>query len=203
MISTNHIQAMSASIAAHIEESMATKKRVLEGDTTVLGEIAEIVIAALRRGNKVLFFGNGGSAADSQHLAAELIGRFRRERAALPALALTTDSSILTALANDYSYDIVFARQLQAFGRAGDVALGITTSGNSANVLRAMETARTLGMKTIGFTGESGGKLKEQVDVCFCVPSRETSHIQEMHITVGHAVCEMIERELFENQSDA
>ena len=203
MISTNHAQAMSASIAAHIEASMATKQRVLEGDTAVLGEIAQIVIEALRRGNKVLFFGNGGSAADSQHLAAELIGRFRRERAALPALALTTDSSILTALANDYSYDIVFSRQLQAFGRAGDVALGITTSGNSANVLRAMETARALGMKTIGFTGESGGKLKGLVDVCFCVPSRETSHIQEMHITVGHAVCEMIERELFENENDA
>ena len=203
MISTNHAQAMSASIAAHIEASMATKKRVLEGDTAVLGEIAAIVIEALRRGNKVLFFGNGGSAADSQHLAAELIGRFRRERAALPALALTTDSSILTALANDYSYDIVFSRQLQAFGRAGDVALGITTSGNSANVLRAMETARALGMKTIGFTGEGGGKLKGLVDVCFCVPSRETSHIQEMHITVGHAVCEMIERELFENETDA
>ncbi len=203
MISTNHAQAMSASIAAHIEASMATKQRVLEGDTAVLGEIAAIVIDALRRGNKVLFFGNGGSAADSQHLAAELIGRFRRERAALPALALTTDSSILTALANDYSYDIVFSRQLQAFGRAGDVALGITTSGNSANVLCAMETARALGMKTIGFTGESGGKLKDLVDVCFCVPSRETSHIQEMHITVGHAVCEMIERELFENRDNA
>ena len=203
MISTNQAQAMSASIAAHIEASMATKQRVLGGDTAVLGEIAAIVIEALRRGNKVLFFGNGGSAADSQHLAAELIGRYRRERAALPALALTTDSSILTALANDYSYDVVFSRQLQAFGRAGDVALGITTSGNSANVLRAMETARSLGMKTIGFTGESGGKLKDLVDVCFCVPSRETSHIQEMHITVGHAVCEMIERELFENQNDA
>jgi len=203
MISANPTHALAANMVAHIEESMATKKRVLASDPGVLGRIAEIVVAALCRGNKILFFGNGGSAADAQHLAAELIGRYRRERAALPAMALTTDTSILTALANDYSFDIVFARQIQAFGRKGDVAIGISTSGNSANVLRAMETAKAMGLHTIALTGEGGGKLAGLVDVCFRVPSSSVSHIQETHITVGHALCDVVERELFDNRGDA
>jgi D-sedoheptulose 7-phosphate isomerase len=198
VISTNHTQTLGASIAAHIEASIATKQAVLEAHVDTLGRIAGILTGALCRGNKILFCGNGGSAADSQHLAAELIGRFRRERAALPAIALTTDTSILTALANDYSYDLVFARQVEAFGREGDVVVGISTSGNSPNVLRAMDTAKALGLHTIGLTGASGGKLKDMVDVCFCVPSNDTCHIQETHITVGHAVCELIEKELFD-----
>jgi len=203
VISANTTQALAATIAAHIEESMAAKKRILESDVGVLGRIAEIVVAALCRGNKILLFGNGGSAADAQHLAAELIGRYRRERAALPAMALTTDTSILTSLANDYSYDIVFARQVQAFGRRGDVAIGISTSGNSANVLRAMEVAKAMGLHTIALTGEGGGQLRDVADVCFCAPSRSVAHIQEMHITVGHALCEVVERELFDNRGDA
>lgn len=202
MISTNHAQTLGATIAAHIEASIATKQRVIEAHLSTLGTIAEIITGALCRGNKILFCGNGGSAADSQHLAAELIGRFRRERAALPAIALTTDTSILTALANDYSFDVVFSRQVEAFGREGDVVVGISTSGNSPNVLRAMDTAKALGMQTIGLTGENGGKLKEIVDVCFCVPSGDTCHIQETHITVGHAICELIEKDLFDANGD-
>lgn len=202
VIRTDRTTLILARIAAHFEESVATKKRVVETQLDVLADIALLLVEALRDGKKVLFCGNGGSAADSQHLAAELIGRFGRERASLPAMALTTDTSILTALANDYSYDYVFARQIEAFGRPGDVAIGITTSGNSPNVLRAMETARARGMKTIGLSGEGGGKLENLTDICLCVPSRNTSHIQETHITVGHVICDLIERELFDEHGD-
>jgi D-sedoheptulose 7-phosphate isomerase len=202
LINADRIALFQETIAAHLEESLATKQRVLDGHLDVIASMAEILVDTLRRGGKVLFCGNGGSAADSQHLAAELIGRFRRERASLPAMALTTDTSILTALANDYSYECVFARQVEAFGNGGDVLIGISTSGNSPNVLRAMETARNLGMRTIGWSGEGGGKLAETAELCFRVPSRETSHIQETHITVGHIVCELIEKELFERHGD-
>lgn len=150
----------------------------------------------LREGRKILLFGNGGSAADSQHIAAELVSRFRRERAALPAIALTTDTSILTAISNDYGFEEVFARQVEALGQEGDVVLGISTSGNSPNVLNAVRKAAEIGMKTVGFTGQDGGKLKECVDVCFRVPSQSTPHIQEVHIAVAHALCEVIEEAL-------
>ena len=203
MISANTKQTLAAGIGAHIEASVAAKQRLLESELDTLGRIAEIVLAALCRGNKVLLFGNGGSAADAQHLAAELIGRYRRERAALPAIALSTDTSILTALANDYGYEVVFARQVQAFGRRGDVAIGISTSGNSENVLRALQMAKSMGLHTIALTGEGGGKVRDLVDACFCAPSRSVAHIQEMHITVGHALCETIERELFDKPGDA
>ncbi|UCE03522.1 MAG: D-sedoheptulose 7-phosphate isomerase [Candidatus Latescibacterota bacterium] len=190
--------ALGSQIAAQIQESIEVKQRTLDQQIAVLTRAAEILIAALRAGQRVLFCGNGGSAADSQHIAAELVGRFRRERAALPAIALTTDTSILTALANDYSYADVFSRQVEALGRPGDVLVGISTSGNSPNVLAAVRTAQAIGMATIGLTGEAGGELRENVDVCFCAPSTSTSHIQEAHITVAHALCELIERELFE-----
>jgi D-sedoheptulose 7-phosphate isomerase len=202
VIETDRKALVEAAIATHFEESVATKKRVLESQLEVIGNLATLLVDTLRSGGKILFCGNGGSAADSQHLAAELIGRFRRERASLPAMALTTDTSILTSLANDYSYDYVFARQVEAFGNPGDVLIGISTSGNSPNVLRAMETARALGLKTVGLGGDGGGKLAGVTDLCLCVPSRETSHIQEVHITVGHIVCEWIERELFEKHGD-
>lgn len=150
---------------------------------------------AIENGNKVLFCGNGGSAADSQHLAAELIGRFKKERRSLASIALTTDTSILTAIANDYSYDDIFARQVEGLGRSGDVLIGISTSGNSKNVVKAIEMARSIGMHTIGFTGEGGGKMAELCDLTLTIPSKVTARIQEMHILAGHIICEIIEED--------
>lgn len=161
-------------------------------------EKAAISIAeALKNGNKVLFCGNGGSAADSQHIAAELVGRFKKERAALPAIALTTDTSIITALANDYEYSIVYSRQVEALGQEGDVLVGFSTSGNSANVLKAVETARTKGLITIGFLGADGGKLKGLVDIALVVPYNGSDRVQEIHILIGHIVCDLVESSLF------
>lgn len=161
----------------------------------VIQLMAERCKEALKSGNKVLFCGNGGSAADAQHLAAELIGRFQKERRSLASVALTTDTSILTAVANDYGYDEVFARQVEGLGRSGDVLIGISTSGNSANVVKAALKARDTGMHTIAFTGEGGGKLKDICDITFAVPSKVTARIQEMHIMVGHIICELLEEE--------
>ncbi len=162
----------------------------------VIKDVAAALTAALRSGHKILLCGNGGSAADAQHVAAELLGRFARERAAWPALALTTNSSVMTAVANDYDFDRVFARQVEGLAVAGDVVVGISTSGTSPNVLRALETARAKGCFTIGFTGETGGRLKDLSDVCFRAPSTQTPHIQEAHIVVWHIVCELVERDL-------
>lgn len=150
---------------------------------------------ALKDGHKVLFCGNGGSAADSQHLAAELIGRFKKERRSLPGIALTTDTSALTAIGNDYGFDDVFSRQVEGLGRAGDVLIGISTSGNSKNVVKAIEMARSIGMHTIGFTGEGGGKMAALCDLLFAVPSKVTARIQEMHILAGHIMCEIAEED--------
>ncbi len=161
----------------------------------VIQLMAERCKEALKAGNKVLFCGNGGSAADAQHLAAELIGRFQKERRSLASIALTTDTSILTAVANDYGCDEVFARQVEGLGRSGDVLIGISTSGNSANVVKAALKARDTGMHTIAFTGEGGGKLKDICDITFAVPSKVTARIQEMHIMVGHIICELVEEE--------
>lgn len=161
----------------------------------VIQLMAERCKEALKSGNKVLFCGNGGSAADAQHLAAELIGRFQKERRSLASVALTTDTSILTAVANDYGYDEVFARQVEGLGRSGDVLIGISTSGNSANVVKAALKARDTEMHTIAFTGEGGGKLKDICDITFAVPSKVTARIQEMHIMVGHIICELVEEE--------
>ena len=161
----------------------------------VIQLMAERCKEALKSGNKVLFCGNGGSAADAQHLAAELIGRFQKERRSLASVALTTDTSILTAVANDYGYEEVFARQVEGLGRSGDVLIGISTSGNSANVVKAALKARDTGMHTIAFTGEGGGKLKDICDITFAVPSKVTARIQEMHIMVGHIICELVEEE--------
>lgn len=155
---------------------------------------------ALARGNKIVFCGNGGSAADAQHLAAELVGRYLIDRAPLPALALTVDTSALTAIANDYSFDEVFARQLGGLGQAGDVLVAISTSGNSRNVLRAIEVAREKGIATIGLTGQSGGQMRQLCDICICVPSDRTNHIQEMHIAVGHMICGQVERKLADDR---
>ena len=167
---------------------------VLEGSTT------EVLVNAFKQGNKALLFGNGGSAADAQHIAAELVGRFAFDRPALPALALSVNSSCVTAIGNDYGFDRVFSRQLEALARPGDIAIGISTGGNSANVLRAMSTARKIGLKTIALTGRSGGNLRNAVDYCICVPSNETPRIQECHILVGHIISELVEREIFHEE---
>jgi D-sedoheptulose 7-phosphate isomerase len=187
-------------VADRIRESMAVKQALLRNDEflTLVAEVARVIVESLRKSGTVFFFGNGGSAGDAQHLAAELAGRYLRERQGLAGLALTTNTSCLTAIANDYGYDSVFARQLQAMGSAGDIAIGISTSGNSANVLRAVETAREKGMITVGMTGTDGGKLKSLVDYCLCVTADHTARIQEAHILVGHIVCEIVEEELFD-----
>lgn len=157
--------------------------------------IAEEIKAALARGNKVLFCGNGGSAADSQHLAAEFVGRFQKERQGLPAIALTVDTSILTAVGNDYGYDKVFIRQVDALGRQGDVIVGISTSGNSPNVVQAIELAKSRGMYCVGMTAAGGGKMANLCDQCLVVPAKVTARAQEMHILMGHILCELVEGE--------
>jgi len=174
-------------------ESAETKYRLLN-EAPVISRMTELVIKTLKAGNKVIILGNGGSAADAQHIAAELVGHFSRpNRRPLPALALTTNTSVLTSVANDYGYKMVFVRQLVALARRGDVLVALSTSGNSPNVLEAVKTARRLGLKTIGFTGQGGGKLKKLVDIAFCVPSKNTARIQECHITAGHIICQMVE----------
>jgi len=181
-----------------IEASIDVKRRTIETQAPTIVAIAERVVETFRRGGKLLLCGNGGSAADAQHIAAEFVSRFRRERHGLPAIALTTDTSILTAISNDYGYERVFARQVEALGRPGDMVIGISTSGISASVIAAMRAARNGGMATVGFTGASGGTLVDHVDLCLCVPSHNTARIQEVHITVAHTVCEIVERTLFE-----
>ena len=175
-------------------QSLAAAARAVAGSTA---EAAAVIVRALRAGNKVLLCGNGGSAADAQHIAAELAGRLRMERRALPAVALTVNPSVLTAVANDYGYEAVFARQVEALGRPGDVLVGISTSGTSRSVVAALAAAHAAGLTTVGLMGKSGGAMKEHCDVAVLVPSSDTQRIQEAHIAVGHAVCELVERELF------
>jgi D-sedoheptulose 7-phosphate isomerase len=163
----------------------------------VVAEVASAVIAAFRSGGKILFCGNGGSAADAQHLAAELAGRLRLDRPGLPALALTVNASVLTAVANDFGYDEVFARQVEALGRTGDVLIGISTSGSSPNVVRALEVARQRGIVTVALVGSDGGAMAGVSDVVARVPVTGTQHVQEAQIAVGHAVCEIVEAEMF------
>lgn len=186
-------------VETRIAESAAAKHVLLE-DTETIHKIVDVTLdlsRTFRQGRKLFLFGNGGSAADAQHIAAELVGRFQIERHALPAIALTVNTSCLTAIANDYSFDDVFSRQIEALAAQGDIAMGISTSGNSANVLLAIQRANAQGVRTIGMTGAKGGKLKLIADRCICVPSDDTPRIQEMHILVGHILCEIVERELF------
>jgi D-sedoheptulose 7-phosphate isomerase len=186
-----------------IEASIAVKQLLLDSNEVVSGiaAVCEILIEALRKGNKPILFGNGGSAADAQHIAAEFVGRFAVNRPALPALALSVNTSCITAIGNDYGFDLVFARQIEALGRAGDVAIGISTSGNSSNVIHAMAVARKMGLRTVALTGASGGKLKTAVDHCLCAPSEETPRIQECHILMGHIIAELVEQTIFYEQS--
>jgi len=184
-------------IEQFVAESVRVKSEFFQANATLIAETAEKMALSLRAGQKVLLFGNGGSAADAQHIAAEFVGRFIPDRIPLPAISLATDTSALTALGNDYGYNLVFARQVQALGNAGDIAIGISTSGNSPNVLEAIDAARSKGLMTIGLTGQDGGKMNGRVDVLFRIPSRMTPRIQETHITLGHVLCELIDRELF------
>jgi len=178
-----------------IQQSILVKQR-LKKDVKTIVTVADEIVQAFRRGNKVLLFGNGGSAADAQHIAAEFAGKYLRDRDPLPAIALTTNTSSLTAIANDYGYEHIFVRQLQALVVEGDIVIGISTSGNSPNVLLAMEEAKRCGAITVALTGQ-GGKLKKSADFVLAAPSKETPLIQEAHITIGHIICQIVEEEMF------
>jgi len=189
-------------IGAEFDKTRSNFQRMAE-DVGLREQIVEAVnlcVHALREGRKILFAGNGGSAADAQHWAGELVSRFYYDRPGLPAIALTTDTSILTAIGNDYGYDYTFARQIEALGQAGDVFVAISTSGNSPNILRAAEAAKARNVKVIGFTGLGGGKLAPVADICFRIPSDETPRIQEGHEFVGHLLCALIESEMYPRQ---
>jgi len=189
---------MKEAIIRAFDESISVKQAFLRDNLEVLTRVIDAVVSAFKNGNKVLLFGNGGSAADAQHIAAEFTNRFMIEREPLPALALTTDSSALTAIANDYDYSQVFSKQLKALGKAGDVAFGISTSGNSPNVLAAFEVCKQLKISTVGLTGGSGGKMAGNVDYLLRVAeTTKTARIQETHILVGHVICEMVDQQLF------
>jgi len=182
-----------------IESSIQVKQELL-ADTALISrleQVTTIITQAFREGKKVLFCGNGGSAADAQHLAAEFSGRFYKDREALPAEALHTNTSYLTAVANDYSFDVIYSRLVKGIGQKGDVLIGLSTSGNSKNILEAFLTAREKGMITIGFTGATGGKMKECSDFLLNVPSSDTPRIQESHIMLGHIICELVEQQYF------
>lgn len=185
-------------VQKRIKDSIETKQKLLSNAQLIqsIERAAMLIIESIKEGGKIIFCGNGGSAADAQHLAAELVGKFYLDRPALPGISLTTNTSILTAVANDYTYDRVFVRQVEAIAKTGDVLVGISTSGNSLNVVEAMKLAKNIGMKTIAFTGETGGKMKDYADVLINVPSTDTPRIQELHIMVGHIICEIVEKEL-------
>ena len=190
---------MQEKIKQIITASINTKQHLLN-DENILSKITQsidIIVTAFNTGNKVLFCGNGGSAADAQHLAAEFSGRFYKDRKALPAEALHCNTSYLTAVANDYSYDVIYARLIEGIGNKGDVLIGLSTSGNSNNILKAFEIGKQIGITTIAFTGADGGKMKDNVDVLINVPSNDTPRIQESHIMVGHIICELVEAKLF------
>jgi len=177
-------------------ESIEVKQETLKKNLQQIITTAELIITAFKSGHKILFCGNGGSAADCQHIAAEFVGRFQKERKAWPAIALTTDSSALTSIGNDYSFDIVFSRQLQALGQKGDVLIAITTSGNSKNVLEAVKEAKKMGIITVGVTGGKGGQLASLSDIAIIVASSKTARIQEAHLVIFHALCELVENTL-------
>lgn len=188
---------MSDIIANSIKESVRAEEALLKEQVVNIEKAARVIIKSFRTGGKVLIFGNGGSAADSQHMAAELVGRFMKDRRALPAVALNANSSILTALGNDYGYEATFSRQVAALGRKGDVAVGISTSGNSPNILKAIEEAGSLEMETIGLTGRGGGRLAKICDIPISVNAKDTPRVQESHILIIHILCDLVERELF------
>jgi D-sedoheptulose 7-phosphate isomerase len=188
---------MEETILKCFKESSEVKDRFLKENLSKLIDAIKLIVQAFEKGNKLFFFGNGGSAADAQHLAAEFVNRYLMERPPLPAIALTTDTSILTSVSNDFAFNEIFSKQLKALGKKGDIAIGLSTSGNSPNVIRAIETAKEMGMKTVAFTGMDGGKLTKKADISLLVPSSSTPRIQEAHILIGHILCEMVENRLF------
>jgi D-sedoheptulose 7-phosphate isomerase len=181
-------------------ESIQVKEEILRNQVGQIADIAQLMIDCLKKDGKVIVFGNGGSASDSQHIAAELVGRFKKDRSALAGIALTTNTSILTSLANDYGYDVVFARQVEALGKKNDVVLGISTSGKAKNVALGIKQAKKMGIKTVVFSGGDGGDIVKLADVSLVVPSKITARIQEAHITIAHIICEMIEQVLCQEQ---
>ena len=193
---------MTQQIAQIIATSIEVKQSLLAHTHThqTLATCVDLIVAAFRKGNKVLFCGNGGSAADAQHLAAEFSGRFYTDRDALPAEALHCNTSYLTAVANDYSYDVIYSRMIKGIGKPGDVLVGLSTSGNSKNIVNAFEMAKQKGMHTIGFTGQGGGKMAENADHLLDVPSADTPRIQECHILLGHILCQLVEAQYFGEQ---
>ncbi len=184
-------------IIRSFRESSRVKEVFANENLSRLVKVVDVITNSLNGGHKILLFGNGGSAADAQHLAAEFVNRFLIERPPLPAIALTTDTSVITSIANDYDFSEIFSKQIRAIGREGDVAWGISTSGSSPNVLKAFQAAAKIGMTTIAFTGKDGGKMAGMVDICLNVTSGSTPRIQEAHITAGHVICEMVDYRLF------
>ena len=199
----NYTDSLADRVSALIQASITAKQSLLYDTETLLtvANVSEVIVNAFRQGNKVLLFRNGGSAADAQHIAAELVGRFAFDRPPLPALALSVNSSCVTAIGNDYGFDQVFSRQLEALGRPGDVAVGISTSGNSPNVIRALSVAKQMRLHTVALTGCTGGKIRGEIDYCIRVPSTETPRIQECHILIGHIISELVEEGIFHAQS--
>jgi D-sedoheptulose 7-phosphate isomerase len=189
---------MKEEIVQVFRESADLKLRFIRQNAEALIQMVKTVAEAFKAGNKVLLFGNGGSAADAQHIAAEFVNRFLIERPPLPAMALTTDTSILTSISNDYGYADSFSKQIKALGKEGDVAIGISTSGSAANVIKAIKVAKEMGLKTVGLTGMGGGDLAKIADLAIVVDSQITPRIQEVHITIGHVLCEMVDRILFQ-----
>ncbi|MDD5130694.1 MAG: D-sedoheptulose 7-phosphate isomerase [Candidatus Omnitrophica bacterium] len=181
-------------------ESIQVKEEILRNQIGQIAEIAQLMIDCLKKDGKVIVFGNGGSASDSQHIAAELVGRFKKDRSALAGIALTTNTAILTSLANDYGYDVVFSRQVEALGKKNDVVLGISTSGKAKNVALGIKQAKKMGIKTVALSGGDGGDIVKLADVSLVVPSKITARIQEAHITIAHIICEMIEQALCQEQ---
>jgi D-sedoheptulose 7-phosphate isomerase len=192
---------MTKAIIEHFEESIRVKQSFLRDNLETLIQAIDALVGAFQRGNKLLLFGNGGSAADAQHIAAEFVNRFMIERPPLPAIAFTTDTSVLTSIANDYSYNDVFAKQVQALGREGDVAVVLSTSGNSPNVIAAIDACKKLNITTIGLTGGTGGQMAGKVDFLLNVSEgRNSARIQETHILVGHVICDLVDQRLFPSQ---
>lgn len=198
-----HMNDFEQRVGNSIKASIATKQLLMGSQEVIstVAKVSEIMVGAFETGNKVFLFGNGGSAADSQHIAAEFVGRFAFDRPPLPALALSVNTSCLTAIGNDYGFDLAFARQIEALGKPGDVAIGISTSGNSPNVLQGLAAAQKMGLHTVAFAGCTGGKMKGAADYCICAPSNETPRIQECHILIGHIISELVEQTIFHEQS--
>ncbi|MCQ9208263.1 MAG: D-sedoheptulose 7-phosphate isomerase [Omnitrophica bacterium] len=191
---------MKDKIKSILSESIALKEKVCRDDSVAsIAKLAELVISCFKNGGKLILFGNGGSASDAQHIAAEFVGRFIQERKALPAIALTCNTSILTCLGNDYGFEQIFSRQIEALGKGKDLVIAISTSGKSPNVVAAISKAKKMGLKTAALTAEAGAKLAQMTDVAVCVPSKNTARIQEAHITIGHIICELTERAFFKS----